>query len=338
MTYLKLSIVIPIYNVQDYLSSCIDSVLIPDCNDYEIILVNDGSTDDSGQIAADYALRFPALIRLISTKNGGLGAARNVGLEASVGDFVFFLDSDDRLAEGALSEILSELTPDCDILIFDFLSVTPGGTVIERLPGCGKTGALSLSEYPELLLAYPSGCNKICRRSLFLDNNIRFPGRVWYEDLRTMPKLYPLTARIRSSGKAWYFYTMRPGSITNSAQIERNLEIIDAVDDLLGFYREHDLYERFKLQLDYVAFYNMFLTASVRICMANPASPVLPQLKKSFLRRFPDYKQNGYVRSQSSKHRLLTKLLVTERYRAVAVLMRLNDSVRKKSAERKDQC
>ena len=328
---MKLSIVIPIYNVREYLASCVESCLLPDCRDYEIILVNDGSTDDSGQIAAEYAARYPETIRLITTENGGLGAARNVGLEHASGDFVFFLDSDDRLADGALDEILAELTPERDMLIFDFLSVNPDGSVIERMPGCGKTGALSLADDPDLLLAYPSGCNKICRRSLFLDSGIRFPGRVWYEDLRTMPKLYPLTDRIYAVSKAWYLYLMRPGSITNSAKLQRNLEIIDAVDDLLGYFKDRGLYDVYRQQLEYVAFYNMFLTGSVRVCLADPKSPVLPQLKRAFLERFPNFKENSYIRSMSKKHRLLTALLLSEQYGAVASLMRLNDRLRKKN-------
>lgn len=328
---MKLSIVIPIYNVRDYLASCIDSVLLPECEDYEIVLVNDGSTDDSGRIAAAYAARCPEKVRLITTENGGLGAARNVGLEHANGDFVFFLDSDDKLAEGALAEILAELTPDRDMLIFDFLSVNPDGSVIEHMAGCGKTGAVSLAEYPDLLLAYPSGCNKICRRSLFLDSGIRFPGRVWYEDLRTIPKLYTLTDRIFAAGKAWYLYLLRPGSITNSAKLQRNLEIIDAVDDLLGYYREKGLYDAYRAQLDYVAFYNMFLTGSVRVCLADPKSPVLPQLKEAFLARFPDFRENAYIRSMSKKHRLLTGLLLSGQYGAVAALMRLNDRLRNRN-------
>ena len=328
---MKLSIVIPIYNVRDYLASCIDSVLLPERGDYEIVLVNDGSTDDSGQIAAEYAARYPETIRLITTENGGLGAARNVGLEHANGDFVFFLDSDDKLAEGALEEILTELKPDRDMLIFDFLSVNPDGSVIERMAGCGKAGAVSLAEYPDLLLAYPSGCNKICRRSLFLDSGIRFPGRVWYEDLRTMPKLYTLTDRIYATGKVWYLYLLRPGSITNSAKLQRNLEIIDAVDDLLGYYKDMGLYDAYRTQLDYVAFYNMFLTGSVRVCLADPKSPVLPQLKETFLSRFPDFGENAYIRSMSKKHRLLTKLLLAEQYGTVASLMRFNDRLHNKN-------
>ena len=77
---MKLSIIIPIYNVEAYLSGCLDSVLDPGLRDYEIIAVNDGSTDGSARIARDYAARYPDLIRLVEQSNGGLGCARNTGL------------------------------------------------------------------------------------------------------------------------------------------------------------------------------------------------------------------------------------------------------------------
>ena len=207
---LKLSIVIPVYNTRDYLPACLDSVLDPAADDYEIIVVNDGSTDDSGRVAMEYAARFPDRIRVITTENGGLGAARNVGLEAASGEFVFFLDSDDRLADGALPEMLDSLTPDRDIVLFDFLSVDTEGNVLERLSGCRSSGALSLDTCPELIMEYPSGCNKICRRSLFLDSGIRFPGRVWYEDLPAhRPDLVHGKSLVSLSGAARLHYQGR---------------------------------------------------------------------------------------------------------------------------------
>ena len=328
---MKLSVVVPVYNTRDYLAACLDSVLVPDVHDYEILVINDGSTDDSENLAMTYAARFPDRLRVISMENGGLGAARNVGLEAARGEFVFFLDSDDRLAEGALREMLDTLTPDRDIVIFDFLSVDTDGRVLERLSGCRRCGAVGLESCPELLLEYPSACNKICRRSLFLDSGIHFPGRVWYEDLRTMPKFYLLTDRIWSAGKAWYLYLLRPGSITKGAKLERNLEIIDAVDDLIGFYRKKGFYERYREQLDYVAYYNLFLTASVRVCRGSPESPVLPTLRQAFLDRFPHFRKNSYYRSAPAKYHLLTKLLLSGQYRAVALLMGANSRIKQKS-------
>ena len=326
----KLSIVIPVYNVEKHLAKCLDSVIYPGLEDYEIVVVNDGSTDSSLSVAEDYARRFPGLIRVISTENGGLGAARNVGLEAARGEFLLFLDSDDYLREGALPEIMEKLNENFDILIYGILSVTEDGTVLDDIARCGREGSLSLAAYPRLLLCPPSACSKLCRRSLFMDSGLRFPSRVWYEDLRTMPKLYLLTDRITATDRQWYIYVQRTGSITRSANLGRNLEIIDAVDDLSGYYKAKGKYEEYRNELEYLAFYNQFLSAVVRICLAEPGNPVADKLRSDFLVKYPDFLKNPYMREMPFKYRLLTRLILLRRYRAVGLIMGLNERIKGK--------
>lgn len=328
---MKLSIVIPVYNTRDYLPACLDSVLLPGGHDYEIVVVNDGSTDDSGAVAAEYAARCPDLIRVITTENGGLGAARNVGIEQSLGDYLLFIDSDDCLEQGVLAEILQLPDKGADIFIFDIAQVSPSGRVIGTIPGCGRNGAFTLQEYPELLFQPPSACNKLFRRSLFMESGIRFPGRVWYEDLRTIPKLYPLASRIEYIPEAWYRYLIRQGSITNNAVASRNLEILDAVQEILDEFRQCGLYAQYEQPLCYMAFYNAFLTASVRVNAIDPKSGIQETLLQWFLKTFPNYRENRYIRCMEKKHRLLTALLVNRMRHSVHMIMRLNDLARGKS-------
>lgn len=328
---MKLSIVIPVYNTRDFLPACLESVLLPDGKDYEIIVVNDGSTDDSGAVAAEYAARFPALLRVTTTENGGLGAARNVGIEEARGEYLLFLDSDDCLEQGALAEILRLLDRDFDICIFDILQVTVSGRAVGTIPGCEREGRFTLSEYPELLFQPPSACNKLFRRSLFTASGVRFPGRVWYEDLRTIPKLYPQAARIEYIPRPWYRYLIRQGSITNNAVAARNLEILDAVQEILDNYRRRGLYRQYEESLCYMAFYNAFLTASVRVNAIDPKSDIQETLLQWFLKVFPNYRENRYIRGMGGKHRLLTALLVRRMRQSVHIIMRLNDLVRGKS-------
>ena len=326
---MKLSIIVPVYNTREYLAACLDSVLLPDHRDYELLIVNDGSTDGSGAIAAEYARRFPGLVRVITTENGGLGAARNVGLENAAGDYLLFLDSDDSLEKGALDELLPLLDGSFDIGIFDIVQVNPAGVPVGHLSGCSKGGDFTLEEYPALLFDYPSACNKLFRRSLFLDTGVRFPGRVWFEDLRTVPKLYP-GACIRYLSRPWYRYLIRPGSITNSANTARNLEIIDAAEEIIHFYRKAGLYERYENELCYMAFYNGFLTASVRVNAADAGSEVQERLLLWFTEAFPGWRENPYIRCLSGKHRLLTRLLMRRMRRSVHLIMKLNDLVKNK--------
>lgn len=327
---LKLSIVIPVYNVEKYLSACLDSVLYPGLEGYEIVIVNDGSTDSSPAVAQEYRRRYPELIRLINTENGGLGAARNVGLEAASGEYLLFLDSDDYLRPNALPEIMAKLEEGFDICIFGMLSVTESGHVLDDIPSCGREGELSLAGYPRLLLCPPSACNKLCRRSLFMGSGIRFPSRVWYEDLRTMPKLYLLTDRIVATERQWYIYVQRSGSITRSANLHRNLEIMDALDDLIGYYKARGSYESYSNELEYTAFYNQFLTSVVRVCLAEPKSPVAEKLRCDFLKKFPNFTANPYVGEMPFKYRLLTRLILRRRYRTVGLIMGLNERVKGK--------
>ncbi len=327
---IKLSIVIPVYNVENYLAKCLDSVVYPDLGGYEVIVVNDGSTDGSGAVAAGYAARYPALIRLIEQKNGGLGAARNTGLEAARGEFVFFLDSDDWLREGAVPEMLEKLEEDFDICIFGMLSVTEAGVVLDDIRSCPKEGPVALKDFPGLLLCPPSGCNKICRRSLFMDSGLRFPARVWYEDLRTMPKLYLMTDRIVADSRQWYVYLQRAGSIINSANLQRNWELVEAIEDLSQYYKDKGVYETYRDEFTYIAFYNQFLVAPVRLCLADPKNPVLDQLVDNFLANYPDFRQNPYVKDAPKKYQLLYRLMERKQYWAVRFLMGLNSKIKHK--------
>lgn len=328
---MKLSIIIPVYNTREYLAACLDSVLDSTCGDYEIVIVNDGSTDDSGIIAAGYASRYPNLIRVITTENGGLGTARNVGLEAAQGNYLLFVDSDDTLAKGALKEMLAAIDGSFDIGIFDILQVNPSGDTVGTIYGCTEGGDFTLEQSPRLLFEPPSACNKLFRRSLFVESGVRFPGRVWYEDLRTVPKLYPLAGSIRNLVKPWYRYLIRPGSITNNANVARNLEIIDAAQEIITYYKDAGLYARYENELCYMAFYNVFLTASVRVNAADPDSEVQEQLMHWFLQNFPDWRDNPYVKGLNAKHRLLTELLIKRKRKSVHMIMKLNDRAKNKS-------
>lgn len=326
----KLSVIIPVYNVEPYLAKCLDSVIAESEVPYEIIVVNDGSTDDSGAIALEYAARYPALIRVITTENHGLGAARNVGIEHAAGEYLLFIDSDDYLAPGAMAGILGALDREFDLLIFDMVSVTPDGREIEYIPGCKRSGEIRLLDYPGLLLERPNAWNKLYRRSFFMENGIRFPPRVWFEDLRTVLKLYYYADSILYLPEAWYRYLLRPGSITNSRKAERNLEIIDAVDDVVDFYRGKGLYDRLKNELEYLAFHSQFLTSSVRANLADWRSPVQEELMQDFLKKYPDFKENPYVRSMSRGHKLLSFLLLHRMRLSVHLIMKCNNLIKGK--------
>ncbi len=328
----ELSIVIPVYNIETWLPACLDSCIdLTRKDSYEIIAVNDGSTDGSARILEEYAGRFPDLIRVLSTPNGGLGHARNAGLSLARGEHLVFLDSDDTLSPGAVGEMLDSLDGSFQIGFFDFTAVNEQGRELSRTAGCPeREGLFSLEDCPELIFSPPNAVNKLWKRSLFLDSGVRFPDRLWFEDLATVPKLYLHAEKMRRLPRPWYRYLRREGSITLSSHAERNLEMIDALDSTLSYYRELGAFERYEKELCYLAVFHELLTSQTRVNLIDPRSPVQDALLEDFLRRFPDYEKNPYVRSMPAKHKLLVGLIAARRRGAVHLLMRGNELLRRK--------
>lgn len=328
----KLSVVIPMYRVEQYLPKCLDSVLLPGREDYEILCVDDGSPDRSGEIAREYAARHPGLIRVIRQENGGLGAARNTGLEAAEGEFLFFLDSDDCLVPGALEEMLGELdeSRSFDVLIFDYDSVDESGRVLTHNVGCAREGRLSLEEEPRLLLELPSACNKLWRRSLFLESGIRFPVKLWFEDLATTPRLLLRAGPVRSLHRTWLLYLQRSGSITNAKDPSRNREILTALHIVREDFRQQGALERYEKELEIMAVKHQLLASTVRVNLADPRSPLQRELLEDLDRNWPRWRANPYLPGLPAQHRLLLKLMDRHAYSAVHALMRANNLVKGK--------
>ena len=322
---MKLSIVVPVYNVAEYLPKCVDSLMAQELADCEILLVDDGSTDGkSGALCDGYAAAHPEVIRVLHKPNGGLGDARNAGLAAAAGEYVLFVDSDDYLAPDTVRTLRPFMEQGIDLTVFGYL-VDSGGTITrppeDRLPLGQVT---DLAHFPELLLASPNAWDKLWRRALFLEHGIRYPERIWYEDLATTGKLLAVARTITATDAELYYYVVREGSITRNADTSRNLEIIDAVERLrTWFSSETD--GRFDTELEAVAVKHLLLTASVRVLRTDCRSPVLRELREYMERTFPRWADNPRVRQFPRRHRLLLALLQRRQYRMIRWLFMIKD-------------
>jgi len=223
-----LSVVVPVYRVEEYLAECLDSILGQSFADLELIAVDDASPDGSAAILAAYAARDSRVRVLSLPVNRGLGAARNAGLAAATGDYVWFVDSDDWLTEGALQAVADRLAATrADLLITGFVKVFDTGRT--RASGVDKAGptpeTFRLAEVPGLVELLHIACNKVIRRQLLIDLGLAFrPG--WYEDVAFSVPLMIAAERITLLDVNAYAYRQRPtGSITRTVS-ERHLEVI----------------------------------------------------------------------------------------------------------------
>lgn len=236
---MRLSLIIPVYNVEKYLRKCLDSCFYQDIplNDYEVICVNDGSSDNCISILEEYSTNFINL-KIISQQNQGLSIARNNGLSEAIGDYIWFIDSDDSIENNVLASILKELDSNPDILQLNYQYIYEDGrnpvkyycSQIQRTQIDGKT-VISYDGLPA-----PAQFN-IYRRSFLNDYNLRFYPNIYHEDSEFKPRAVYFAKSIKFHKPIVYNYLQRSsGSITSNFKYKNGADIITVLCSLHNFY------------------------------------------------------------------------------------------------------
>ena len=229
-----LTVVIPVYNVEKYLKRCIESILIQEWKHYDILLVDDGSTDNSPQICEDYAKAYD-IISVIHKENGGLSEARNTGISNAEGEYVYFLDSDDWIEPNTFSDLAEVIESDqYDIISFNPEFVKSEHDIIKSDSKRTKrlTGKEALIDMFSYGFITGFATDKIYRKALFTKNTIQFPVGKYYEDLGTNYKLFLAAKKVYATNQKYYHYLIdNPDAITQSWN-EKKLR------DMFEFYKE----------------------------------------------------------------------------------------------------
>ena len=215
-----ISIIVPVYNVKDYLARCLDSLLAQTHRAIRILVVDDGSTDGSGRMADDYARR-DARITVIHQQNGGLSEARNAGIRASDSEYLMFVDSDDYIEPDSCERLLACARRDeCDVVNADNIYVTERECeyMHKRLEGLTLPCAGSAFLTHCLARGEMSMCVQygLYSRALIVDNGLYFKPGIYHEDELWTPQVYLAAQRVSHADMCFYYHCCREGSITQS--------------------------------------------------------------------------------------------------------------------------
>ncbi len=220
---MKFSLIIPTYQVEAYLGECIESCLNQnlDSTEYEILIVNDGSTDKSGLIAADYAARYPH-VRVINQENKGQSGARNTGISEAKGEYVWMIDSDDYIAPHCLKQLYDLLHQDqLDVLfinriIFDNVSRKQDKPIANPDQGIMRGVDFLTEECEGHFLVW----RDLIRREYLIEQQLLFQEKMLYEDVVFTYQLYYNVERMRRTDEVYYYYRVRRDSLVNSTDKE----------------------------------------------------------------------------------------------------------------------
>lgn len=227
---LKISVIIPVYNVAKYLPECLDSVLEQTFNEIEVIAVDDGSTDDSGKILEEYAAKDNRL-KVIHQKNAGVSAARNAGLDIATGDYICFVDGDDYLDRNAFTELSAEIahTPETDIFVFGFKNVLKGKVLPCNSYHTKLKEATSqcFSKKNFIWNLGNSSCGKLFKRDFLNTHQLRFAkGVPLAEDGTFCIECVMFNPSVKFVAKDYYVYRIFRENSTMVSEYELDKEIL----------------------------------------------------------------------------------------------------------------
>lgn len=259
-----ISIIISVYNIAAYIERCVYSILEQTYTDLEVILVDDGSADESGRIC-DKLGKLDNRIVVVHKENGGNASARNAGIDAARGEYITFVDGDDYVEKNTYEEMLAEMNgSDCSIVCCGMIVTDVNGKdtiqVREERKVYSKEEAL-LDFFAREGNIKPSACNKVFRRDLF-DRGIRFNNDVIHEDTEAMPRFLNAAEKVVVMNKAFYHYVKRKNSARTSRYFNiRGYHILDSMreyenmcktkyPDILSCFYYYELITTYEMLLD----------------------------------------------------------------------------------------
>ncbi len=304
------SVIIPCYNISHYIQVAVNSVLSQSLQNFEIIIINDGSTDDTEEILKKYSQN--SQIKIENKSNGGLSSARNKGLDLATGEYILFLDGDDWLENEALEVLYNKANEEnLDLLIADTLFYYSKNEVhlIYKRPELFETvGIKSGKEYFVALKKHgcyaPMACNQIYKRTFLLEKGLRFTDKLINEDELWTPLVLMNAQRVNCISFPFYYYLQRDQSIMNSSvslkKINDNIFIADSLIRLVNhqngafkawmwvksfelYYRAITVYNTKGLETARAEYYNLYCLFKSNIVLSQQLI-CLRYLKKSYPR------------------------------------------------------
>ena len=305
---MKLSIIVPVYNSQEFLSRCLDSLLSQNVSDFEVIVINDGSTDSSQALIDNYWLKYPNIIKSFSLQNGGQGRARNFALNIAEGDYIGFVDSDDYIDAEMFSKLINLIElEDADIAVCNWYRFEGNKLYFEKYRSASNTLASSGAVW-----------NKLYKRSLIGD--LRFPEGLWYEDFAFSAKLLMKSNKTVFMEEALYYYRADNISTMRNKNSMKNLDMIEIMEDIRKSTETNQISD-----FEFLLINNVLLDSINRVALQNSCdkSFVINEFLKYIHKYIPDLDKCNSYKAENPKRQLIMKLNYLGYYRLSNFILKL---------------
>ena len=240
----KVSIIVPVYNIENYIRVCVESILAQTYASLELILVDDGSKDNSGILCDEYAVIDPR-VKVIHKENGGVSSARNAGLRQAKGDWIMHVDGDDWIEPDMIESLIEAAkATEADLVFSDFIKYGPNAGN-NQLPSWNSDKIDSMSRYIAYVMTTIWG--SIAKRSLYIDHSLKSPEGISYcEDFHLIVRLCHFAKKIVNVHRPFYHYRYRPTSIMSNMSRKTESDEQWVYQDTIRFFKEQGVYEDYR--------------------------------------------------------------------------------------------
>lgn len=315
---IQLSVIVTVYNREKYIERCLKSLVCQgmDAEQYEIVVVNDGSTDRSEEIIARMAQEYPE-IKLVNKQNSGVADTRNVGLEYAKGTYVTYIDSDDFFEKNTYPKLLSlALEGNYDLVIFDIYETYEDHREYVELNDKLKQGEITQKEY---LMTTPSPCNKLMKRRLFEDGNIRFPSGIYYEDYATIPLLANEAKKIYYVKEAFLNYYQENASITRTVGFQKKWWDMYTASVNLS-----KLHSEFYEEEEFIVYLYLLVRTGIWYLQTDHFEEI-DTIADYMKERFPKWWKNSYVKERPLKERIIAHLFFRHKEKYIRLFQNIKN-------------
>ena len=294
----KVSVIVPVYNVEKYVEKCIKSLVDQTLQEIEIIAVDDGSKDGSKSIVDNYIKKYPDKIKYLYKENGGLSSARNFGIPYANGEYIAFLDSDDYVEPTMYEEMYKLAKKDnADMVECDFIWEYPNKQKYDY--GVVYNGKKEAIEKARVV-----AWNKLIKREIIENEKIEFPFGLRYEDVEFFYKLVPRLNKISFMKKYFIHYVQRDNSIANT-QNTKTKDIFKVLNNVIEFYKNKGYYDEYKEELEYTYLRLLLCSSLKRMCKIKDKQErkiALNDTWNNINTNFPNWRKNRLLKKKSIKN------------------------------------
>jgi glycosyltransferase involved in cell wall biosynthesis len=320
---IKVSVIVPVYNVEKFIDKCLNSLVKQSLKEIEIIVVNDGTKDNSQKIIDKYVKKYPDKIKSYIKENGGQGSARNYGLKKATGEYIGYVDSDDFVEKDMYKKLYNKAKENnYDIVVCGNYNVSEDyqNKNIDAFINNYNT------DLENIFFGKMAVWNKIYKRDILIKNKLEFKEKVWYEDLAFTLKAIMNSNTFAFIDEPLYDYLIREGSTMNNSNVKRNLEILEAFNDILS-YIQHNKKEEYFSKIEFLAIDHIYISAIVRVLKAEADDKVKRETINKLIdymnKKFPNYKNNKYINTLSKNRKIIYKLINIKMYGLINLIFKV---------------